>query len=70
MILGGVMTAIHECSFISNFVSSRGLAVAVVGSADISGSTFDGNELYCTSGLLYRENTEEVRRMADTIPNV
>ncbi|CAM9817698.1 unnamed protein product, partial [Ectocarpus sp. 12 AP-2014] len=39
--------------------SSRGLAVAVVGSADISGSTFDGNELYCASGLLYREDTEE-----------
>ncbi|CAM9755964.1 unnamed protein product [Ectocarpus fasciculatus] len=59
MILGGTMTVIRECSFVSNSVSSRGLAVAVVGSADISGSTFDGNELYCASGLLFREDTEE-----------
>eukprot|EP00903_Cladosiphon_okamuranus_P017291 g15933.t1 len=65
MILAGNLTVVRECSFFSNSVSSRGLAVAVggsvdnIGSADISGSTFDGNELYCASGLLYRENTEE-----------
>lgn len=61
MILGGNSTFVRECSFLSNSVSTRGLAVAVAGSADISGSTFDGNELYCASGLLYREDTEEVR---------
>ena len=60
MILGGIATVVRECSFISNSVSSRGLAVAVVGAADISGSTFDGNELKCSSGLVYREDTEEV----------
>ena len=59
MILGG-NSSIRECSFLSNSVSSRGLAVAVAGSADISGSTFDGNELFCASGLLYREDTVEV----------
>eukprot|EP00903_Cladosiphon_okamuranus_P012632 g11818.t1 len=58
MILGGA-TVVRECSFLSNSVSSRGLAVAVVGSADISGSVFDGNELFCASGLLYREDTEK-----------
>eukprot|EP00903_Cladosiphon_okamuranus_P012633 g11819.t1 len=58
MILGGA-TVVRECSFLSNSVSSRGLAVAVVGSADISSSVFDGNELHCASGLLYREDTEK-----------
>lgn len=62
MNLGGTKIVISDCSFLSNSVSSRGLAVAVVGSTDISGSTFEGNELYCSSGLLYREDTEEVRR--------
>ena len=62
MILGGNSTVVRECSFLSNSVSSRGLAVAAVdGSVDISGSTFDGNELDCASGLLYREDTVEVR---------
>lgn len=64
------MTVVRECSFLSNSVSSRGPAVAVVGSADISGLTFDGNELFCAPGLLFREDTEEVRGMADIIPNV
>lgn len=50
-----------ECSFISNSASSRGLAVAMTGSVDISGATFDGNEVHCASGLLYREDAEEVR---------
>ena len=61
MILGGNTTVVRECSFFSNSVSSRGLAVAVAGSVHISASSFDGNELYCASGLLYREDTEEVR---------
>lgn len=69
MILGGIATVFRKCSFISNSVSSRDLAVAVVGSVDISGSTFDGNELYCALGLLLRENedSEEIRGIADTI---
>ena len=66
MVLGGNTTTVRDCSFFSNSVSSRGLAVAVVGSVDISGSTFDGNELYCASGLLYREDTKEVRGGATT----
>ncbi|CAM9718324.1 unnamed protein product [Scytosiphon promiscuus] len=61
MILGGITTVVHDFFFLFNSVSSRGLAVAVVGSADISGSTFDGNALYCASGLMYREDTEEAR---------
>lgn len=64
------MTVVRECSFVSNSVSSRGLAVAVVGSVDISGSTFDGNELYCAAGLLFREDTEEVRGTADKLPHI
>lgn len=60
MILGGDSTVVRECFFISNTVTSRGLAIAVPGSADISDSTFDGNELYCPSGFLFREDTEEV----------
>eukprot|EP00752_Nemacystus_decipiens_P008185 g7321.t1 len=65
MLLAANLTVVRECSFFSNSVSSRGLAIAVggsvdtVASADISGSTFDGNELYCPSGLFYREDTEE-----------
>lgn len=55
---GGAMV-IHDCSFISNTASTRGLAVAVVGSANISGSSFDGNELICPVGS-YRLDTEEV----------
>lgn len=51
--------AIRGCSFISNTASARGLAVTVVGSANISGPLFDGNELSCAVGL-YRQDTEEV----------
>lgn len=49
MILGGnTEDNTRECSFISNFASSRGLAVG------ISSSTFDGIELYWTHCLEIR----------------
>lgn len=59
MRLGGA-TAIHDCSFLSNSATSRGLAVAVVASANITSSSFDRNELYCETGF-YREDSEEVK---------
>lgn len=58
MRLGGA-AVITECSFLSNFASNRGLAVAVIASAEISNSSFDRNELHCAAGS-YREDTEEV----------
>lgn len=55
MRLGGE-DSISDCSFLANS-ASRGLAVAVVGSAEISGLEFNGNELYCEAGS-YRAHTE------------
>lgn len=60
MSLGGE-TDILECSFHSNSASGRGLAIALVGSANISGSSFDGNELYCGVDS-FREDNEQVTR--------
>lgn len=56
--LGGT-GVVRDCFFASNSASTRGLAIGVVGSANISGSSFDGNEVYCAAGL-YRKETEEV----------
>ena len=57
MRLGG-SADIRECAFFSNVASTRGLAVAVVGSANVSSSAFDGNQLSCAVGS-YRSDTEE-----------
>lgn len=59
MRLGGT-TTVAGCSFLSNIAYTRGLAVAVVGSANITGSSFDGNQLSCADGS-YRSDTEEVK---------
>lgn len=60
MRLGGV-GIISGCSFLSNFVSTRGHAIAaVVESVNISRSSFDGNSVYCASGS-YRGYAEEVK---------
>ncbi|CAB1096488.1 unnamed protein product [Ectocarpus sp. CCAP 1310/34] len=56
MRLGGTVD-VRNCSFLSNSATSRGLAIAVVAFANISGASFDRNELYCEAGL-YREDTE------------
>lgn len=56
MRLGG-SSVIRNCSFLSNSASDRGTAVAVVGSASVSGSSFDGNELSCAAGS-YRNDME------------
>lgn len=59
MRLGG-SAVVRECSFLSNRASTRGLAVAVVGwFTNITGSSFDGNDLTCAVGS-YRNDTEEV----------
>ncbi|CAM9384163.1 unnamed protein product, partial [Ectocarpus fasciculatus] len=57
MRLGGE-TSVAGCSFLSNIAYTRGLAVAVVGSANITGSSFDGNQLSCADGS-NRSDTEE-----------
>eukprot|EP00903_Cladosiphon_okamuranus_P018352 g16884.t1 len=58
---GGAMrlvgpTTIRECSFLSNSASVRGLAVVASGAANISYSSFEGNELHCAAGS-YRKDT-------------
>ena len=58
--LGG-LDLLEHCSFVSNSASSRGLAVAVVATANTTLLSFDGNELNCEAGS-YRGETEEVRR--------
>eukprot|EP00752_Nemacystus_decipiens_P013346 g11816.t1 len=57
MRLGG-SAGIWECSFSSNVASTRGLAITVVGSANITRSSFDSNELSCAAGS-YRNDEEE-----------
>lgn len=69
MRLGG-SAVIRECVFLSNRAYTRGLAVAVVGSANISGSTFDGNDLSCAAGS-YRSETVQVNtRQGDSWRNM
>ncbi|CAN0089674.1 unnamed protein product [Ectocarpus fasciculatus] len=55
--LGGSADIVN-CSFLSNFAYTRGLAVAVVESANINGSSFVGNQLSCANGS-YRSDTEK-----------
>ncbi|CAM9790765.1 unnamed protein product [Scytosiphon promiscuus] len=57
MRLGGD-ALVRDCSFLSNSASTRGLAIAVIWFANISGSWFDGNDLYCAADS-YRQDTEE-----------
>eukprot|EP00752_Nemacystus_decipiens_P012380 g10972.t1 len=57
MRLGGSAVVIN-CTFVSNSATSRGLAVNVVGLADITNSSFNRNELYCEAGS-YRGDIEE-----------
>ena len=57
MRLGG-SADIRESSFFSNVASTRGLAVSVVGSANISGASFNRNELSCAVSS-YRNDVEE-----------
>ena len=59
MSLGG-SAVVHECSFVSNFAYDRGLAIAAVGVANVTGSSFDGNDFICTAGS-YRSEPEEVK---------
>ena len=58
--LGGA-ALVSECSFLSNSAASRGLAIAVVASATISGLSFERNELFCGAGLYHQDN-DEVRQ--------
>lgn len=44
--LGGT-TSVRGTSFISNVASSSGLAVAAVGTVEMTDSTFDGNVFVC-----------------------
>lgn len=46
MRLGGT-AVVYDCSFLFNSATDRGPAIAVVTSPNITGSSFDGNELYC-----------------------
>ncbi|CAN0490318.1 unnamed protein product, partial [Ectocarpus sp. 12 AP-2014] len=57
MRLGGTVDVI-DCSFLSNFAYTRGWAVAAVGSANISGSSFEGNQVSCAIRS-YRSDTEK-----------
>ena len=59
MRLGG-SAVVNNCSFLSNSALTRGLAVAVVGSADISDSVFDGNEFTCAVGS-FQEDASQVK---------
>lgn len=59
MRLGG-SAVVNESSLFNNLAYTRGLAVAVVGSATIGGSFFDGNQLSCANGS-YRSDTEQVK---------
>ncbi|CAN0174738.1 unnamed protein product [Ectocarpus sp. 4 AP-2014] len=56
--LGGIVDLVEDCLFRSNSASSGGAAVAMAEPANISGSSFDGNELHCAVGS-YRKDTEE-----------
>ncbi|CAM9692446.1 unnamed protein product, partial [Ectocarpus sp. 12 AP-2014] len=59
MSLGGI-GIIRDCSFLSNSVSTRGLAIAaVVQTVNISRSSFDGNSVNCASGSYRRDAKEE-----------
>eukprot|EP00903_Cladosiphon_okamuranus_P006562 g6410.t1 len=60
MRLGGE-TFVSDSSFLSNYATSRGLAIAVVSSShtSISKSSFEGNELYCRAGFYRRDVQEE-----------
>lgn len=60
MRLGGT-TDVLGCSFLSNSASARGPAIAVVASTNISGCSFDKNEMHCAAGS-YRHGSEEVSR--------
>lgn len=59
MRIGGAV-AVRGCSFLSNYASTRGYAIAAVSDPVINGSLFDGNDAYCTPGS-YRTATEEVK---------
>lgn len=67
MRLGGT-AVIDNCSFLSNSATTRGLAVAVVGSAEFSDSSFDGNELVCVAGLYFEESEKVSGVTADANP--
>ena len=58
--LGGTAT-VTSSSFLSNTATSRGLAVAVVASATMSGLSFERNELYCGAGS-FRQDTDGVSK--------
>lgn len=63
MRIGGT-SAFDYCDFLSNSASTRGLAVAVVGSVNMNNSLFSGNEMYCASGS-YNTDTEYSSRDAE-----
>lgn len=62
MRLGG-SAFVADCSLLSNSATTRGLAVAMVGSANITGSSFGRNELYCEAGSYREDREEEVSKM-------
>ncbi|CAM9138813.1 unnamed protein product, partial [Hapterophycus canaliculatus] len=67
MRLGGD-AVVRNSSFLSNAASTRGLAIAVIWSTNITDSSFSGNELHCAAGL-YREDVEQEESTArfDTV---
>lgn len=54
-------TTVLDCSFVANMASNSGLAVAAVGSMEMSGSSFDGNVFSCDEGE-YLEEVQKVRK--------
>lgn len=65
--LGGA-TTIRDSSFVSNLASSRGLAVAAVGSVEIHGSSFRENAFLCREGDYMR--TDKVCPVSFSLPAV
>lgn len=60
--LGGTTTILNT-SFIANSASSRGLAIAAVGFANISDSTFAHNTFYCETGEFVEDIPQVWRRV-------
>lgn len=60
MRLGSDVADVVGCSFVSNFAQTEGFAVIVPGCADIRNSSFDENQLSCTTGS-YRSDTKQVK---------
>lgn len=55
MSLIGGTADVSRCSFLSNSASTRGFAIAVVGSATIGLSSFEDNALHCAAGFFLQD---------------